>query len=226
MRMPPPHSCAEGARRATIRCQWRGADGFGNGHRTVRRFTIRAHPCAVPVPAPGAGSEGFHDVDRFEYRLAHRVRTIAGSIRFDRLATDGPALGADHPRPEQGYDQVVSPAVDVDHHPAARHVERPHAVRAHVAEGHWVAGWGSWSCAHAGEDTASAGRKAAGLRRGFRDPPSEAAVCVTIRNGTGSPRSPLPGRSTTQKRMFPIEGVDHRNSNENDCTEGDHCTSR
>jgi hypothetical protein len=31
----------------------------------------------------------------------------------------------------------------------ARHIERPHAVGAHVAEGHWVAGWGAWSCAHA-----------------------------------------------------------------------------
>ena len=36
----------------------------------------RLHP-------PGAGSEGFHDVDRFEYRLAHRVRTIARLIRLN-----------------------------------------------------------------------------------------------------------------------------------------------
>jgi hypothetical protein len=46
----------------------------------------------------------------------------------------------------------------------AAHVERPHAVGAHVAEGHWRPGLRSWSCAHAGEDirassaTASSGR--------------------------------------------------------------------
>jgi hypothetical protein len=37
-----------------------------------------------------------------------------------------------------------------------RHIERPHAVGAHVAEGHRVAGWGAGSCAHAGEDTMAA----------------------------------------------------------------------
>jgi hypothetical protein len=37
-----------------------------------------------------------------------------------------------------------------------RRRERPHAVGAHVAEGHWWPGMGSGSCAHAGEDTASA----------------------------------------------------------------------
>jgi hypothetical protein len=30
----------------------------------------------------------------------------------------------------------------------ATHVERPHAVGAHVAEGHRVAGWGAWSIGH------------------------------------------------------------------------------
>jgi hypothetical protein len=34
----------------------------------------------------------------------------------------------------------------------ARHRERPHAVGAHVAEGHGRPGLGSWSGAHAGED--------------------------------------------------------------------------
>jgi hypothetical protein len=46
----------------------------------------------------------------------------------------------------------------------AAHVERPHAVGAHVAEGHRRSGLRSWSRAHAGEDirassaTASSGR--------------------------------------------------------------------
>ena len=30
----------------------------------------------------GAGAEEFHDVDRIEYRLGHRVKAIAGSIRI------------------------------------------------------------------------------------------------------------------------------------------------
>jgi len=50
----------------------------------------------------------------------------------------------------------------------AAHVERPHAVGAHVAEGHGRAGLRSWPRAHAGEDTASAGPKlpgSAALRR-------------------------------------------------------------
>jgi hypothetical protein len=38
----------------------------------------------------------------------------------------------------------------------ANTTRRPYAVGAYVAEGHWVAGWGSWSCAHAGEDTMAA----------------------------------------------------------------------
>jgi hypothetical protein len=37
----------------------------------------------------------------------------------------------------------------------AAHVERPHAVGAHIAEGHRRPGLGSWSCGHAGEDTRS-----------------------------------------------------------------------
>jgi len=36
--------------------------------------------------------------------------------------------------------------------------ERPHAVGAHVAQCHRRPGLRSWSCAHAGEDSASAGR--------------------------------------------------------------------
>jgi hypothetical protein len=33
------------------------------------------------------------------------------------------------------------------------HPERPYTVGTHVAEGHGRPGLGSWSCAHAGEDT-------------------------------------------------------------------------
>jgi hypothetical protein len=63
---------------------------------------------------------------------------------------------------------VIWPAVRAQDRPVvalpAAHVERPHAVGAHVAEGHWRPGLRSWSCAHAGEDirassaTASSGR--------------------------------------------------------------------
>jgi hypothetical protein len=47
---------------------------------------------------------------------------------------------------------VIGPGIGDQDRPVmalpARHVERPHTVGAHVAEGHWVAGRGSWSGAH------------------------------------------------------------------------------
>jgi hypothetical protein len=62
---------------------------------------------------------------------------------------------------ECGHWDVIGPRVGVQDRPVvaqpAAHVERPHAVGAHVVEGHRRSGLGSWSCAHAGEDTASAG---------------------------------------------------------------------
>jgi hypothetical protein len=72
--------------------------------------------------------------------IPHRVHTMRGAERW--------------------HWHVIGPRVCAHDGPVvalpARHVERPHSVGAHVAEGHWVAGWGSWSCAHSGEDTMAA----------------------------------------------------------------------
>jgi hypothetical protein len=50
---------------------------------------------------------------------------------------------------------VIGPRVRAQHRPVVAqptaHVERPHAIGAHVAEGHWRPGLRSWLCAHAGE---------------------------------------------------------------------------
>ena len=83
------------------------------------------------------------------------------------VGTDDAAPGAHHARAERWHWHVIGPRVGAQDRPVvalpAAHVERPHAVGAHVAEGHRRASLGSW-CAHAGEDirassaTASSGR--------------------------------------------------------------------
>jgi hypothetical protein len=66
------------------------------------------------------------------------------------VSADDAASGAHHTRAERWHWHVIGPRVRTQDRPMvalpARHVERPHAVGAHVAEGHRVAGWGSWSC--------------------------------------------------------------------------------
>ena len=59
-----------------------------------------------------------------------------------RVGADDPATRADHPRPEHLHWHIIRPRRLTDDRPVvavpARHVERPHAVRAHVAERHWL----------------------------------------------------------------------------------------
>jgi hypothetical protein len=82
------------------------------------------------------------------------------------VGTDDAAPGADHAGAECRY--VIRPRFGTQDHPVvalpAAHVERPHAIGAHVAQCHRRASLRSWSCTHAGEDirassaTASSGR--------------------------------------------------------------------
>jgi hypothetical protein len=57
-----------------------------------------------------------------------------------RVGADDPASGAHHPRPERRHRHVIGPRVSAQDRPVValptRHVERPHAVRAHIAERH------------------------------------------------------------------------------------------
>jgi hypothetical protein len=76
------------------------------------------------------------------------------------VGTDDAAPGADHARAECWHWHVIGPRVGAQDRavvaqPTA-HIERPHAVGAHVAECHRRPGIGSGSCAHAGEDTMAA----------------------------------------------------------------------
>jgi hypothetical protein len=82
------------------------------------------------------------------------------------------------------------------------HVQRPHAVGAHVAQCHGRPGLGSWSIAHAGEDirassaTASSGRCAL-LRDTVPDQGEGRSAAGT---GEGEPRSPPTGASCCPRR--------------------------
>jgi hypothetical protein len=81
------------------------------------------------------------------------TRHFVATLDTDQLAADG--------RDCPGRAMIKS---------RAAHIERPHAVGAHVAEGHWVAGSRSGSRAHRRENTASPER-------------SERTVSVAIDNG-------------------------------------------
>jgi outer membrane protein OmpA-like peptidoglycan-associated protein len=75
----------------------------------------------------------------FRARAAARHSTSPLPVR-PPIRTDNPAAGADHPRAEGGHRDVVRPAIGEQHRlmvtVPARHVERPHAELAHVAERH------------------------------------------------------------------------------------------
>jgi hypothetical protein len=68
---------------------------------------------------------------------------------------------------------VIWPRVSAQDRPVVAqpttHVERPHAVGAHVAEGHRRPGLRSWSCAHAGEDIRASSATASSGRCALRD---------------------------------------------------------
>jgi hypothetical protein len=61
-----------------------------------------------------------------------------------RVGPNDAAAGAHHARTERWHWNFIRPRVGAQHRLVVanptRHRERPHAVLAHVAEGHWVAG--------------------------------------------------------------------------------------
>ena len=78
-----PHRSAGRRQHAAEDGEQRGLAAARRPHQK-RQFAARdgeAHALERLHPA-GADAEEFHDVDRIEYRLGHRVKTIAGSIRI------------------------------------------------------------------------------------------------------------------------------------------------
>jgi hypothetical protein len=111
----------------------------------VRNNSRRCHAARRSSPWRGAS--------------AAQPRRLLAPVR-PGVGTDHAAAGADHARAERWHWHVVRPAVGTQHRLMmalpTRHRERPHAVGAHVAEGHRRSDLRSWARAHVGEDAASA----------------------------------------------------------------------
>jgi hypothetical protein len=96
------------------------------------------------VAAEGAPNESLADQI---YVVALAAAGVTGPVSTSPPVQ--PCVCADDSaaRPECRYRHIIGPRIGTQDRPVvalpARHVERPHAVGAHVAEGHWVAGWGS-----------------------------------------------------------------------------------
>ena len=106
--------------------------GLPASNRSARRPSVLTRHDAVPAPLSRAGrSCQFGRASA--PMMPHRVQTMPGP-------NDGTAMSSGHRSEDR-------PVVAL---PAA-HVERPHSVSMHVAEGHRRASLRSWSCGHAGE---------------------------------------------------------------------------
>ena len=97
------------------------------------------HPCGEPASISSAlRCSALTAIARPSDSLAGR---LLAPVR-PGIGADDPAAGAHHARPEGGYRRVVRPALGAEDRPVvaqpARHVERPHAVGAHIAERHWL----------------------------------------------------------------------------------------
>jgi hypothetical protein len=113
--------------------------GLPASNRSTQCRSVLTAMAQVPAPVSRAGrSRQFGRASA--PMIPHLVHTIRGA--------------------ECWHWHVISPAVGAQDRPVvaqpAAHVQRPHAVGAHVAEGHRRASLRSWSCAHSGEDTMAA----------------------------------------------------------------------
>jgi hypothetical protein len=135
-RQPVPHQGVEHRVREAMRQHDRlGGPVWGSGEQAQRPALIGretalwAHRHCTPVSVSRAGcSSQFGRASA--PMIPHRVHTMRGP-------NDGTGTWSGHGSAPQDRPMVALPP---------RHFERPHAVGAHVAQCHRVAGWGSGSC--------------------------------------------------------------------------------
>jgi hypothetical protein len=108
--------------------------------------------CQLPWPLPDSRNAANSRRATLGYRVGGPATGLAG--RRHRSASS-----ADHARAERWHWHVIWPGVRAHDRPVvalpAAHVEPPHAVGAHVADGHWRPGLRSWSFAHGGRSSAA-----------------------------------------------------------------------